>query len=357
LAATEQLDTTAAEAFGGRMTEILNGGFLGLLISVGYQLELFERLAELPPAGSVEIAAAAGLDERYVREWLAALTVGGVLLHRPETGTFELPPEHAAFLTRAAGPNDIAFLTRYIGLSGMLEPEILECFRTGAGLPYERYPGFQELQAADSARSLDATLLDGVLPLVPGLPERLARGLDVLDVGCGAGHALNLMAGRFERSRFTGYDFSEEGLAAGRAEAAALGNANVRFAACDVHELDEPEAYDLVTAFDVVHDLAHPARALAAIRRSLRPDGVFLMVEIAASSSVEGNVGHPLGPMLYAASIFHCMSVSIAQGGEGHGTCWGRENEGEALAAAGFANVEAKQLDDDPFHTIFVSRR
>ncbi|MBA2296609.1 MAG: class I SAM-dependent methyltransferase [Actinobacteria bacterium] len=355
--ATQEIDETKSEAFAGRMMEVLNGGFLSLQVSVGYQAGLFETLAELPPSRSAQIAEAAGLNERYVREWLAGMTVGGIVEYDPNDETFRLPPEHAAFVTKAAGPNDMAFFTRYVGLCGLVEDDVLEAFRTGAGVPYEKYPDFQRIQGEESARTYDATLIEGILPLAKGLPERLAAGIDVLDVGCGVGHALNLMAKAYPASRFVGYDFAEDGVAAGCAGAAALGLENARFEARNVHEFDEPEAYDLVTAFDVVHDLAHPSRVLEQVERALRPGGTFLMVEIAASSRLENNIENPLGPLLYGASIFHCMSVSLAQGGEGHGTCWGEENATAALEAARFVDIEAKRVEDDPFHAVFVAHK
>jgi 2-polyprenyl-3-methyl-5-hydroxy-6-metoxy-1,4-benzoquinol methylase len=344
-----------AEAFAGRMLGLLNDGFLSLVVSLGYRSGLFETMAGLGPATSGAIAEAAGLNERYVREWLGATVTGRIVVYDAAEATYRLPPEHAAFLTPAAGPNDLAFFAQYVGLCGVLEDRILECLATGAGLPYSAYPRFQELQAGESARTLDAALVDGVLPLVPGLVERLEAGIDVLDVGCGSGHAINLMAEAFPASRLAGYDLSEEGLAAARAEAAERGLGNARFAARDVAELDERGAYDLVTAFDVVHDLAHPGAALERIRDALRPDGVLLMVEIAAASDLEDNLDHPAGPMLYTASLYHCMSVSLAQGGEGLGAMWGERRARELLDQVGF-QAEVSRLEGDPMHAYFVAR-
>ena len=153
--------------------------------------------------------------------------------------------------------------------------------------------------AEDSAQVQNFALVDAILPLVDGLPERLRAGIDVADVGCGQGHALNLMARAFPGSRFTGYDFSEEAITAARAEAAAWGLANAWFELRDVTVLALEKAYDFVTAFDAIHDQAHPAQVLAGISRALRPGGAFLMVDIRASSNLEDNLGHPMAPFLY----------------------------------------------------------
>lgn len=355
--ATRELDPAKAEAFAGTLLRILNGGATSLLVSVGHQTGLFDTMAGFEPATSAEIAAAAGLNERYVREWLAGLTVSGVLEHDPEAGTYALPPEHAACMTSAAGPDNLASFAQYIGLFAEVEQDVVECFRHGGGVPYSKFPRFQRLQAYESAQVNDAVLVDVTLPLVPGLVERLREGIDVLDVGCGCGHAVNLMAKAFPASRFTGYDFSEEGVAAGRAEAEELGLGNACFDVRDVTALDEPGGYGLVTAFDVVHDTAAPGRLLAGIAKALAPDGVFLMVDIAASSHVHENVDHPLGPALYAASLFHCMTVSLAQDGAGLGTMWGEQKALELLAAAGFGDVEVKQVEGDIINNYYVARQ
>jgi 2-polyprenyl-3-methyl-5-hydroxy-6-metoxy-1,4-benzoquinol methylase len=355
--ATQVHDQAKAEAFGGRMVGLLNEGFLGLLISVGHQTGLFDTLAELPASTSEQIAAATGLQERYVREWLGGMAVGRVIDYDAHTRTYRLPPEHAASLTRVAGPNNLAFFAQYLGLVGEVEQGIVEAFRHGGGVPYSAFGRFQQLQGEESAPLYDTALVAAILPLAPGLVERLQAGIAVLDIGCGQGHAINVMAHAFPNSRFTGYDFAEEGVAAARAEAARLGLANAQFAVQDVATIGDTGRYDLVTAFDVIHDLARPIETLHAIARALKPGGVFLMMEIAASSDLADNLDHPMGPFLYAASVFHCMTVSLAQGGPGFGTLWGHQSARRALAEAGFATVEQHQLPGDFFHQFYISTR
>lgn len=355
--ATQVLDAAKAEAFGGRMVGLLNDGFLGLLISIGHQTGIFDALAELPPSTSAQIAAATGLQERYVREWLGGMAVGHIIDYDPEARTFRLPAEHAASLTRAAGADNLAFFTQYMGLAGEVEQGIIRAFRQGGGVPYSAFGRFQQLQAEESAPLYDGALVAAILPLASGLVERLQAGIEVLDVGCGQGHALNVMARAFPRSRFTGYDFAEEGVAAARTEAARLGLTNAQFAARDVAAIGDADRYDLITAFDVVHDLARPDETLRGIARALKPTGTFLMMEIAASSDLADNLDHPFGPFLYAASVFHCMTVSLAQGGPGYGTVWGEQGARSALADAGFSQVEQHQLPGDFFHTFFIATK
>ena len=353
---TGGLHEARKDAFAARMVGILNGAALALMTSIGRQTGLFEVMATLPPSTSGEIAAAAGLHECYVREWLGAMVTGGIVEFDPARRTYALPREHAAVLTQAAGPRNLARYMQYIPMLAEVEADVIESFRRGGGVPYERYPRFQKLMAESSGLRFDHLLLQKVVPLT-GLGDALARGLDVLDIGCGQGHAINLLAHAFPRSSFTGYDFSADGVAAAEAEARALGHGNARFAARDVAALDEPGRYDLVTAFDVIHDQARPADVLREVARALRPDGTFLMVDVRASSELQDNVGHPMGPFLYGMSTMHCMTVSLALHGAGLGTAWGEQRALAMLREAGLGRVEVHRLADDPLNNYYVARK
>jgi SAM-dependent methyltransferase len=348
-------DAARREAFAGRVVDVLNDAALALLTSVGHQCGLFDTLAALPPATCEEIAEAAYLDERYVREWLGGMVVGGFLEYEPRDGTYVLPPEHAASLTSAAGPDNLAGMMPYLALMGEVEQQVVRCFREGGGVPYSAYPRFQALQAQESARVYDAALVDTIVPLVPGLTERLRDGIDVLDLGTGQGHAPLVLARAFPASRFHGLDQSEAGIEAARAEAARAGVGNVAYLLAD--STDITGSYDLITAFDVIHDLARPARTLAATAKALRDGGTFLMGDIAASSRLEKNIGHPFGPTLYGFSVFYCMTTSLSTGGAGLGTVWGRETAERMLREAGFGTVDVRSVEGDPINVYYVASR
>jgi 2-polyprenyl-3-methyl-5-hydroxy-6-metoxy-1,4-benzoquinol methylase len=350
------IDEARAEAFAERLLGVLDSGMLALLVSVGHQAGLFEALARLgAPATSHEIAREAALDERYVREWLGGMVVGEIVAYDPAEDAYHLPPEHAASTTAAAGPDDLAFFTRYTSLMGAIQPEIVRVFREGGGLPYEAYDTFQVLQRDETARVYDAALVDAIVPLVPGLADRLTAGIDVLDVGTGAGRAVNVLARAFPRSRFLGVDISDEGVALARAEADAWGLPNARFEVADAATVGG--RYDLVTAFDTIHDQARPTDVLTAVAAALRDDGVFLMGDIAMSSRLEENIGAPLAPTVFAFSVFHCLTVSLAYGGEGLGTAWGEQKARELLAGAGFTEVTTDQIEGDPLNLYYIARR
>jgi 2-polyprenyl-3-methyl-5-hydroxy-6-metoxy-1,4-benzoquinol methylase len=329
---------------------------LALLLSIGHQTRLLDRMAESGAVTSGELAQAAGLNERYVREWLAGMTVGRIVEHDADANSYVLPPEHAAVLTRAAGPDNLAAFAQYVALFGGLEQRVLQCFREGGGVGYSEMSRFQAIQAEESAHIHDAGLIEVTLPLVEGLVSRLREGIDVIDVGCGHGHAANLIADAFPASRVTGTDISDEGIGTARAEAERLRLGNVRFEVRDALRL-EPAAYDLVTAFDVIHDLPRPAEVLATIHAALRDGGVFLMVGVAASSHVHENLDHPLGAALYASSIFHCMTVSLASGGPGLGTMWGEQTALRMLETAGFPDVQIKRVETDILNAYYIARK
>ena len=351
-------ETAASSAdFAERMMRMLNEAALALMVSVGHRTGLFDVMAAMPEVTSAEIASSAALDERYVREWLAVMTTGGIVKHDGAAGPFSLPADRAAWLTRKAGPDNLAIQAQYIGLLALVEDQIVDCFRRGGGVPYSAFPKFQALMAEDSGAVRDATLINVTLPLVPGLVDRLRDGIDVADVGCGSGHAVNLMAGAFPRSRFVGFDLSDTGLAAADAEASHKALTNARFEKRDAARLGETARYDLITTFDTVHDQARPDLVLAGIARALRPGGVYLCVDVAASSKLSENLDHPLGPFLYTISCMHCMTVSLAEDGMGLGAMWGEQKARQMLRDAGFTSVEAVHVDGDTLSMYFIASK
>lgn len=352
-------DPTRAEAFEARLLDMINGGATALMVSIGHRTGLFDVMAGRGAVTIDELAAAAGCDRRYVQEWLGAMTVADVVDHDAAIGTYTLPPEHAGFLTRSSPTDNMAVFAQYVPLLGSVEDDIVDCFHHGGGVPYERFPRFHEVMAEDSGQSVLPALQEHILPLAPELPDRLRAGIRVLDVGCGRGLALLQLAETFPASTFVGHDFSEEAIAYARDRVAEHGLDNVRFEVRDAARLREevpPASVDLVTTFDAVHDQADPAGMLGGIRHVLAPDGVYLAQDIDATSSHDGDRGHVIGPLLYAVSCLHCMTVSLAQGGEGLGAMWGRERALAHFRDAGFSSVEVHTLDHDPQNAYYVCR-
>jgi 2-polyprenyl-3-methyl-5-hydroxy-6-metoxy-1,4-benzoquinol methylase len=355
-----RFDEERAGRFAESLLGTLNDGAACLMISIGHRTGLFDAMKDRAPSTSEEIARAAGLNERYVREWLGAMTTARIVEVDAESRLYHLPAEHAAFTTRAAGANNVAVFAQYVALMGQVEEDILECFRNGGGVPYERFPRFHAVMAEDSGQSVLSSLESHILPLVPGLAERLRTGIRMLDVGCGSGRILARLAGMFPASTFHGMDLSAEAIENGRSAAREAGLANLTFEQRDLSDFDataEPEAYDWITTFDAVHDQARPLNVLRGIHRALRPGGVYMMQDIRGSSHVAQNLDHPIGTFLYTVSCLHCMTVSLAQGGEGLGAMWGEEKTREYLEKAGFSAVEKNVLEHDIQNNWYVMRK
>ena len=255
---TTTLDTNKAEAFAERLLDILNSGAISLAMSIGHRTGLFDAMEHLPPSTSQQIADAAGLSERYVREWLGSMVTSRFVEYDRVDRTYYLPPEHSAFLTRSVSSDNIATFAQYIPQLGSVEDQIIECFHHGGGVPYSVFKRFHQIMAEDSGQTIVAHLTESILPLVPGLIDALERSIAVLDVGCGSGKALNKMAKIFPNSRFKGYDFSPEAIAKAQTEANQLSLTNIQFEVKDAATIDEVEKYDLITTFDAIHDQVKP---------------------------------------------------------------------------------------------------
>ncbi len=363
-------ETTTGEenAFAAKMTDILNYGALNLAMAIGYRTRLFDVMDAFDaPRTAPDIAAGAGLDARYVEEWLGVMASGGVVeLSWDEEGRdcFLLPGAHADLLTRRAGNNNLGVYTQEIPLLTTCAMEaVSEGFRTGRGVSYDNYPKFQDFMGQLADAKHGRVLVSDFLPSVDGgrIVEAMKRGIRVCDLGCAEGVALTLMAEAFPDSEFVRLDIAGDALEKARAKAEAAGLRNVAFLKRDAAALpDDPEladAFDYVTAFDAIHDQTRPMEALRGVFAILKTGGVFSMVDIAAGSRLADNVDHPMGPFLYTVSLMHCMPVGLVDGGQGLGMMWGREKAVKMLRKAGFSRVDVNEIPDDPFNLHFFCEK
>ena len=342
------------------MVDVMNKGSLSLMLSIGHRVGLFDTMVSLPPSTSKQIALASNLNERYTREWLAAMVVGKILNYDPSNDLYFLPTEKAELLTRNTKTYNFAASMQWIPILGQVEDEIVNCFKEGGGVPYSSYKRFHEVMEEESAQTVLSVLFESIIPLVPQLEDRLKKGIKVLDIGCGSGRVMNMMANQFPLSKFTGYDISEEAIKNAQSQSLINGTKNVDFKVKDVSKILDPStnlSFDLITAFDAIHDQAEPATVLTNIVSLLKPDdGIFLMQDILSSSLLKNNIDHPLGIFLYTISCLHCMSVSLAQDGRGLGAMWGKEKAVEMLKEAGFTKVDVKQLSHDFQNYYYICR-
>jgi SAM-dependent methyltransferase len=349
------IDDARVQEFAGRLMETITHGVAGLIIDLADRIGLLEALAA-GPGTSEQLADRARLHERYVREILGTLVTSRIVTFEPSRGTYLLPAEHALCLT-SGSPLNMAPLARLNTLLAKHVEGVERASRDGGGVPYDAFrPEFTEIMDGLSRGTLDSHLLQDILPLAGQLPFRLADGIRVVDVGCGTGHAINLMARAYPRSTFVGYDLAPDALGDARHEAAELGLTNTTFEVLDATVLPLDPPFDAVFAFSTIHDLVDPVTTLARIHRALVPGGVFVMVDVKASSRLQDNMEIPWAPWLYGISTLHCMTVSLSQRGAGLGTVWGEQVACEMLADAGFVEIDVHDVPDDPFDSVYVAR-
>jgi 2-polyprenyl-3-methyl-5-hydroxy-6-metoxy-1,4-benzoquinol methylase len=336
------MDRERIEAFLAHFVGLASGATTIALLAVADRSGLLDWLREHGTGRAGEIAAGTSLQERYVVEILSGLTAAGVVEYDPSKEMFTLPAEHALFLADESSPYFMGGWLDMIPAVMAQVDRVATATRDGGGVPFDDFgPGLIRGIDRGNSPSQRVFLTRRWLPAVPGLVDRLEEGIEVADVGCGAGTAAILMAREYPKSRFHGYDVSSESISLARSRSDDL--ANVSFEEHPVAEIPTQPAYGLVTSFDVIHDLGDPMSGLVRIRQALAPDGQFLMMEPNVSSHLELNL-NDRAALLYGISTMLCMTQSLAGGGAGLGAAWGRETAEEYAREAGFASFTP--LDD-----------
>ncbi len=350
------------------MMDILNYGALNLAMGIGYKTGLFDVMAQMAgPASATEIAVRANLNQRYVSEWLGVMVTGQIIEIVPgesKENAYYLPREHAACLTRGSGDANLGVYAQEIPLlTRCALVEVENGFSSGQGVPFSCYPEFQGFMAELSNAKHEQVLVNKFLPGVDkgGLVCRLENGMDVCDLGCGEGVALNLMARHFPRSNFVGMDTHVAAIRMARAAAVEQGLENVVYQIQDAAQIEGSTEFqgrfDYIMAFDAIHDQTRPLDALKGVRYMLSPHGMFSMVDIDAGSDHSQNLNHPMGPFLYTVSLMHCMPVGLVDGGMGLGMMWGRQKAVELLGKAGFKSIDVIEMENDPFNVHYFCTR
>lgn len=287
------------------------------------------------------------------------MACAGYLEYDPASSSFTLPPEHAQVLAQEYGPFFFGGIHQeLVGTLGVLD-QLEGAFRNGGGVPQSAYHDnfWCGLERATGAW-FENLLLDVWIPAVPEVQAKLQNGAqmanvcNVSDVGSGWGRALIKLAQAYPNSCYVGYDIYEPMIAVATANSEKAGVSDrVSFKHLDVVE-GLPEQYDLITTFDVIHDMVDPRGALKAIRQALKPDGTYLLLDINCSDKLEGNFG-PLGALFYSVSMLYCMTTSLANDGEGLGTCGLPPSKVQELCEeAGFSSVNQLPLEN-PFNILY----
>jgi SAM-dependent methyltransferase len=350
------LDWGKVKEFAGLMTNDLGAAMQGALTYIGDRLGIFKALAVAGQVTSAELAERTGLNERYLREWLGAMTAAKYINYDPATSRYTMTPENAMILADESSPFFMGGFMQMIVPEVSMAPKLLEAFRTGKGIPQSEYPPevFEAIERG-SAPMYRHQLVRKWMPAMPQVVERLNAGGTALDVGCGSGLAVIALATAYPSARIFGYDGHQGSVDRARANAKAVGVADrVTFDVVDCTKLPA-EQFDFISTFDVIHDSVDPIGLLKSIRNALKPDGTYLMVEVNASNRPEDNI-NPMGRMMYSASTLYCMTVSLAHGGAGIGALMGEPKARELVAASGFTRFQRLPVRD-AFSVLYEIRR
>jgi SAM-dependent methyltransferase len=349
------VDDAKLHQFMGQMLSDLGGAASVALVRIGDALGLYKTLHERGPMTVAEFAAAAGVNQRYLREWLSHQAASNYVSYEPATQKFTLPPEQAMVFAIEDSP--VNMVGAFDVMAAMLEngEKVQPAFKTGAGVPWSDQASCLFCATARFFRpSYQHNLVSNWLPALDDVVEKLERGAKVADVGCGHGWSTVLMAKAFPNSEFVGYDFHPSSIEHAQTHASEHGVAgHTRFEVATAKEYPG-SGFDLVTFFDCLHDMGDPAGAAAHVRQSLKPDGSWMVVEPMAGDRLEDNL-NPIGRLYYGASTMVCVPTSLAQEvGAALGAQAGEAKLREVITAGGFRSV--RRATETPFNMILEAR-
>lgn len=340
------MDRERSQRFMQKVVGDVGTAISAALVFVGDRVGLFRAMAGAGPMSAAALAERAGIHARYAEEWLSAMACAGYVEFDAQADSFTLPDEHAAFLCDPAAETYLGGL--FNGLPSLVggAPRLASAFERGDGIAFAEYGASMPVALEQMNRAVyEKRLVQTWLPTMPHVVGRLQAGGRAIDVGCGTGVVPVTLAKAFPTARIEALDIDPRSIALARANAADAGVAErVRFIQAGAEALSESPGYDLVTTFDVIHDLPDPLGVLRRIRGALAPEGSYLMVEPKVHDDLGENLANPFAKMLYAISCMHCVPQSLAQGGAGLGACWGPTKARELAREAGFGGFEVLSI-------------
>jgi len=349
------IDEAKLQVFIDQMLGDLGGASSIAMVRIGDALGLYKALHAKGAMTCGELANDAGVNERYLREWLSHQVASRYLSYDPATARFVLPPEQA--MVFAVEDSPVYMMGGFDLMVAMMEnqPKVQAAFKAGGGVAWGDHAGCMFCAVARFFRpGYQNNLLQNWLPALDGVVHKLERGATVADVGCGHGWSTVLMAKAFPRSHFVGYDFHPGSIADAQSHARLHGvTANTRFEVATAKGYAEKN-FDLVTFFDCLHDMGDPVGAASHVRQSLKPDGTWMIVEPNAGDRLEQNI-NPVGRLFYAGSTMICVPTSLSQEvGAALGAQAGEAKLREVVEAAGFNTV--RRATETPFNMILEAR-
>ncbi|TDI14744.1 MAG: class I SAM-dependent methyltransferase [Acidobacteria bacterium] len=339
-----------------RVVGDMGGSFTMALGYIGDRLGIFTAMAGVGPLTSTELAEKTGLNERYVREWAKAMVASEYIDYDPDSSRYLMTDEQAFVLADEDSPMFVGGAFHFTTPSIWKVPDVMKAFQNGGGVSYTELP--EEIPEAIERFFRPGYihfLATEWLPTVPGLQAKLEEGARVADVGCGCGQSTVAMAKAYPKSKIVGIDNDAKSIDRARKLAQKNRVNNVEFLCAPADEVGSNEKLDLICSFDCIHDMVDPLGTLRAIREALKEDGVYFWSEPNASDKPHEN-RNPVGRAFSSISPLHCMTVSLAHGGEGLGTVIGENGARELAQKAGFSSFE-KLAIENPFNQFFALRR
>jgi SAM-dependent methyltransferase len=357
LAMAAEVDGVAQqrEALMGRVLEATRGAFDLFGLYLGHRLGYYQALAGHGWTTTAELARRTHTNERYAREWLEQQAVGGIVEAdggaTAATRQFRLPAGHHEPLLHADSLNYMMPLAQLV--AGAVRPleAVVQAYRTGGGVPYEAYGNdLREGQAAINRPAFLHQLAQAWLPMMPDVDRRLRQAKPparIADIGCGYGWSAIGMAKGYPAARVDGFDLDEPSIEAARAHAAEAGVAGrVQFQVRDAADPALAGQYDLVTAFECVHDMSRPVEALRAMRQLAGEGGAVLVVDERVGETFS-TPGDEVEWMMYGWSILHCLPVGKAEQPSAEtGTVMRPGTLRGYAEAAGFRRVEVLPIEN-----------
>ena len=348
------IDQEKLNQFLGQMLSDISGATSMTMVRIGDSLGIYKTMHTRGAMSSSQLAAAAEVNERYLREWLAHQAASNYVCYDATNQTYSLSPEQAMVFAIEDSPAAMIGAFDNVAAWNENKPKVEAAFKTGNGVGWgDQAPCLFCAVARFFRPGYLQNLVASWLPALHGVVEKLQRGAKVADVGCGHGWSTVLMAQAYPNSSFVGYDFHPGSIAQAEAHARSHDVSNVRFQVGTAKDYAEREL-DFVTFFDCLHDMGDPAGAAAHVKQSLKPDGTWMVVEPRAGDKLEDNF-NVVGRIFYAASTLVCVPTSLDQEvGAALGAQAGEAKLREVITAGGFGSI--RRAAETPFNMVLEAR-
>jgi 2-polyprenyl-3-methyl-5-hydroxy-6-metoxy-1,4-benzoquinol methylase len=349
------IDDAKLNAFMGKAVGDMGAAMHAVTILIGDRVGLYKAMADSRPVTAADLAKRSGLHERYVREWLNANAASGYIAYDAAARTYTLPPEQALALAVEDSPCYLPGVFQILSACFHDVPKIEAAFKSGQGVGWhEHHHDLFHGTERFFRPNYNANLVSAWIPSLEGVADKLTRGGKVADVGCGLGSSTILMAKEYPNSTFYGFDYHEGSIELARKSAQRAGVADrIQFEVASAKQFPGND-FDFITFFDCLHDMGDPAGAAAHVRKALKPDGTWMIVEPFAGDTPEDN-HNPIGRIMYSASTMLCVPASLAQeGAAALGAQAGEKNIRDVVTKGGFTRF--RRATQTPFNLVFEAR-